>query len=151
MVGDAAGDGGKIWTSHSKSLGGSLKSESEERKSDGRFNSSKIFLVSRGIDGWWYEDASGSGGIALAVTGAAKYLDFTSSLGVIPGKSLVIENPRPIQPDRVTEEHIWICDSTGVSILEPRFARAWAFQLQPEQYECRILFASCYSVVSFDV
>lgn len=97
--------------SRSRSLGGSLNEESEDRISDFGSSSSRI------VGGFFDGNMSGNGDVMSRIVfvlrlgmsdlGAVqKYLDVTSSLGVTPGKSLEIKNPSPTPSGQVTMARI---------------------------------------------
>jgi hypothetical protein len=79
-------------SSQSKSLGASLKEESDKKSGD-KLNSFRSCQASGGTD-ILYNEVFVSTSLAEAVA-CKKYLDITSSPAVTPGKSLVFKNPRP--------------------------------------------------------
>ena len=80
--------------SRSRSLGTSLKDESDSRNSGDRLNTSRHLYASGGIVILFEPCFAGLGG-GKSIVAVWKYLDVTSSLGVTPGESLVIKNPFP--------------------------------------------------------
>lgn len=80
--------------SRSRSLGTSLKEESDNKQPGDKLNSSRHLYASGGIVVLYKPRLAGLGE-GISIVAVWKYLDVTSSLGVTPGESRVIKNPIP--------------------------------------------------------
>lgn len=126
--------------SRSRSLGGSLNEESEDKKSGLRSSSSRIFRVFAGSD--MFTNGAAMSRIAfvfvlaveMSVFGAVqKYLEVTSLLGVTPGKSLEIKNPCPTPLDQVTRARISIGKCSYIEMSESKVALTQHHQRRVEE------------------